>query len=161
VTEGEFAALYGATAEALWRYLYRASGRRDVADDLLQEAYLRFIGRDRAAMRIEDARPYLFRIASNLLHDRWRRREGPLPFPDSVAESVVAGSEAAVDTLRMLSRLKPRSRELLILAYVEGMTHQEIARVMGLRAISVRVLLSRARHEALRLLQAEDETHGK
>lgn len=161
MTEEEFAALYSATAEALWRYLYRASGLRDVADDLLQEAYLRFIGRERNAMRIEDARPYLFRIASNLLHDRWRRRDGLLPIPDQVAESAVAGSEATVDTLRMLSRLKPRSRELLILAYVEGMTHREIANVTGLRAISVRVLLSRARNEALRLLQAEGETHGE
>jgi RNA polymerase sigma-70 factor (ECF subfamily) len=161
VTEEEFAALYGATAQALWKYLYRACGRRDVADDLLQEAYLRFIGRERTEMRIEDARPYLFRIASNLLHDRWRRREGTLPFLDFVAESVVAGSETAADTLKMLSRLRPRSRELLILAYVEGMTHQEIAKVTGLRAISVRVLLSRARHEALRLLQAEGETHGE
>jgi RNA polymerase sigma-70 factor (ECF subfamily) len=158
VTEKEFVALYSATAGALWRYLYRSSGRRDVADDLLQEAYLRFISRERTTMRIEDARPYLFRIASNLLHDRWRRRDKSPPTPDLVGESVVAGSEARVDALRMLSRLKPRSRELLVLAYVEGMTHREIAKVTNLSALSVRVLLSRARHEALRLLQA-GETH--
>lgn len=159
MTEEEFVALYSATAKALWRYLYRASGSRDVADDLLQEAYLRFITSERTAMRIEEARPYLFRIASNLLNDRWRRRDRLLPAPDLVAESVVAGSEVRVDALRMLSRLKPRSRELLILAYVEGMTHREIAKVTNLGALSVRVLLSRARHEALRLLQAEGETH--
>lgn len=159
MTQEEFGALYGATAEALWRYLYRASGRRDVADDLLQEAYLRFIGSERTALRIEEARPYLYRIASNLLRDRWRRREGFHPVPDPVGESVVAGSEATVEALRMLNRLKPRSRELLILAYVEGMTHREIAKVLSLSAMSVRVLLSRARHEALRLLQAEGGPH--
>jgi RNA polymerase sigma-70 factor (ECF subfamily) len=57
----------------------------------------------------------------------------------------------------MLQRLKPRSRELLWLAYMEGMTHQEIAKVTGLSTMSVRVLLLRARHAAIKLLKPGEE----
>jgi len=48
--------------------------------------------------------------------------------------------------------LKPRERELLWLAYVEGMNHAEIAGATGLRVLSVRLLLFRARKRAAGLL---------
>jgi RNA polymerase sigma-70 factor (ECF subfamily) len=48
--------------------------------------------------------------------------------------------------------LKPRERELLWLAYVEGMNHAEVAAATGLRVISVRMLLFRARRKAAELL---------
>jgi RNA polymerase sigma-70 factor (ECF subfamily) len=60
--------------------------------------------------------------------------------------------EKALDTARMLQRLKPRARELLWLAYMEGMTHREIASITGLNVMSVRILLLRARREAAALL---------
>lgn len=157
MTEDEFAALYDATAGPVWRYLSRVSRRRDVADDLLQETYLRFLGSQRTALSTVEAKLYLFRIASNLLHDRWRRREdleGDLALAD---DPVVTTADSTVDALRVLERLKPRSRELLCLAYLEGMSHREIAKVTGLGALSVRVLLSRARVEALNLLEPEKD----
>ena len=49
-------------------------------------------------------------------------------------------------------RLKPRERQLLWLAYVEGSNHQEIADCTGLRAGSVRLLLFRARHKLAELI---------
>lgn len=153
MTEDEFAALYHATAGPVWRYLSRVSRRRDVADDLLQEAYLRFLGSRRTALGAAEAKLYLFKIASNLLHDRWRRREdfsGDLGLEGDLA---VTTADCAVDAQRVLERLKPRSRELLCLAYLEGMSHREIARVTGLSALSVRVLLSRARGEAVKLME--------
>jgi RNA polymerase sigma-70 factor (ECF subfamily) len=45
----------------------------------------------------------------------------------------------------------------LWLAYVEGMSHAEIAEATGLRAMSVRLLLFRARRRAATLLQPEEE----
>jgi RNA polymerase sigma-70 factor (ECF subfamily) len=48
----------------------------------------------------------------------------------------------------MLRGLKPRARQLLWLAYIEGMTHREIAAVTALNVMSVRILLLRARREA-------------
>jgi len=56
--------------------------------------------------------------------------------------------EKRMDAERMLQGLKPRARELLWLAYVEEMTHREIAAVTGLNVLSIRILLQRARREA-------------
>jgi RNA polymerase sigma-70 factor, ECF subfamily len=49
-------------------------------------------------------------------------------------------------------RMKPRERQLLWLAYVEGSNHDEIADCTGLRAGSVRLLLFRARHKLAKLI---------
>src|SRR5437773_9828802 len=71
--EDTFRALYDRTARALWAYLARITGSADLADDLLQETYYRFL---RSRMTYEsDAhrRNSLFRIATNLARDGRRR----------------------------------------------------------------------------------------
>src|SRR5690348_5105027 len=69
-----FAAFYGRTARPLWAYLARVSGNPAVAEDLLQESCLRFLG-----AKVPDGdvacRHYLFRIATNLLRDHWRKSQ--------------------------------------------------------------------------------------
>jgi RNA polymerase sigma-70 factor, ECF subfamily len=159
VDEQTFCALYEATAKPLWRYVARVSGRPDVADDVLQESYLRLLRSGRSEMELADARPYLFRIATNLLHDRWRRGDD-VPFQQSDEPSTESHPENAVDATRMLQRLKPRARELLWLAYMEGMTHREIADVTGLHVMSVRILLLRARREAAAQLNLKGKEYA-
>jgi RNA polymerase sigma-70 factor (ECF subfamily) len=159
VNEQAFSALYEATAKPLWRYVARVSGRPDVADDILQESYLRLLRSGRPEMELADARPYLFRIATNLLHDRWRRGDD-LQLEHSDEPSTESHPENAVDATRMLHRLKPRARELLWLAYMEGMTHREIADVTGLNVMSVRILLLRARREAAAQLKSKGKEYA-
>jgi RNA polymerase sigma-70 factor (ECF subfamily) len=159
VDEQAFSALYEATAKPLWRYVARVSGREDVADDVLQESYLRLLRSGRCDMELADARPYLFRIATNLLHDRWRRGDD-LQFQQSDEPSIESHPENVLDATRMLHRLKPRARELLWLAYMEGMTHREIADVTGLNVMSVRILLLRARREAAAQLKSKGKEYA-
>lgn len=149
--EKAFNALYEATAKPLWRYIARVCGRHDVADDLLQECYFRLLRSGRTDMKLADARPYLFRIATNLLHDRWRRGEDVL-FEEWDEPAIETHPETGLDAARMLYSLKPRARQLLWLAYMEEMTHREIADVTGLNVMSVRILLLRARRKARTLL---------
>lgn len=153
VSREAFRIFYDRTSRPLWAYLLRVSGRRDVADDLLQESYCRFLAAELPEMDAAESRSYLYKVATNLLHDRWRRRESP------EAVSVTAPSheydpEARTDVRRALEQLKPRERQLLWLAHVEGFDHKEIARLMGLKVASIRVLLFRARRELACILQA-------
>ena len=73
--EEGFRRLYEATSRPLWGYLQHASGRPDVADDLLQETYCKFLLHKAPAMDEAQTRSYLFRIATNLLHNRVRSRD--------------------------------------------------------------------------------------
>ena len=152
--EEGFSRLYEATSRPLWGYLQHASGRPDVADDLLQETYCKFLLRKTPAMDEAESRSYLFRIATNLLHNRARSRDDAAR--EEPAESgAQTDEETRLDVRAAMRHLKPRERELLWLAYVEGMSHAEIAATTGLGAMSIRILLYRARQKASQLLRPE------
>lgn len=159
--EDAFSAFYERTARMLWAYLSRVTGDAQLADDLLQEAYFRFL---RSGARLESEahrRNYLFRIATNLLRDAHRRRRAPevtlegredgseLPADDDEADRTAR----SVDLRRAMALLKPRERELLWLAYAEGASHGEIAAATGLKSASIRQLLFRARRRLAGLLK--------
>jgi RNA polymerase sigma-70 factor (ECF subfamily) len=156
--EEAFRAFYDRTARILRAYLSRVTGDSQLADDLLQETYYRFL-RARSDYESEaHRRNSLFRIASNLVRDNYRRRRG--------APSVVAANEATLadpaggartergtDLRRALLRLRPRDRELLWLAYAQGSSHREIADSLGLKTGSIKLLLFRARRRLADLLR--------
>jgi RNA polymerase sigma-70 factor (ECF subfamily) len=153
--EQEFRSLYDATASPILAYLVGVTGRRDVAEDVLQETYCRFLlVRQPPSMNANETRRYLFRIATNLLRDRWRKGEDE-PWQEVAEDAFSVDVDTQLDVRAAMRALKPRERELLWLAYVEGMNHAEIAAATGLRAISVRMLLFRARGKAAGLLLAE------
>ena len=149
--EQTFHALYAATAKPLWAYIARLSGRPDVANDLLQETYCRFLTAKLGNAELAEAKPYLFRIATNLLHDRWRKGEDTR-WSEPAEIGFERDLDTQIDVRDLMQQLKPRERQLLWLAYVEGMTHNEIAKCTGLRSMSVRILLFRARQKAAELL---------
>ncbi len=163
----EFAAFYERSARPLWAYLARVSGNPALADDLMQESYVRFLTAARPP-RLQDgevaSRKYLFRIASNLLKDHWRSPGSSCTrsFEDVGADMLVSpdnGHQDGVTTSvnRALALLKPRERQLLWLAHAEEYSHREIAEITGLSSASIRLLLFRARRHAARLLT---EPHG-
>jgi RNA polymerase sigma-70 factor, ECF subfamily len=151
--EAAFGAFYAETARPVFGYLLRVSGDRALAEDLMQEAYCRLLSADLPEMSRSDSRRYLFRIATNLLHDRWRKRKED-PLPENVLEmrSTAPLLDSKLEMRRAFEQLKPRERELLWLAYVEGSNHNEIADCTGLRASSIRMLLFRARRRLVELL---------
>jgi RNA polymerase sigma-70 factor (ECF subfamily) len=161
-----FAAFYERSARPLWAYLARVSGDAALADDLLQESYIRFLAADaprRGEMDGEVAsRRYLFRIGTNLLRDHWRRPRTTaiedVPEEFFSAPDTSAHSDSCAILGPALLQLKPRERQLLWLAYAEGYSHREIAGITGLASASVRLLLFRARRKAAGLLQRPSES---
>jgi RNA polymerase sigma-70 factor (ECF subfamily) len=153
--EEGFRRFYARTARPLKAYLSRISGNVTLADDLLQEAYYRFLRANRPEMDDAGEKNYLFRIATNLLKDHYRqskRIESPLP-EIPTGERIGEKIHLRTDLSRVLQDLKPRERQLLWLAYVEGSTHREIAETVGVKAASVKILLFRARRKLARILR--------
>lgn len=153
----QFAAFYARSARSLWAYLARVSRDPALADDLTQESYVRFLCAAHPADGEVAARRYLFKIATNLLRDHWRRPQASSI--DEVSEEVFAAkcAEGRADSAAMLgpamAQMRPRDRQLLWLAYAEGYSHHEIAEVTGLASASIRLLLFRARRKMARLLR--------
>jgi RNA polymerase sigma-70 factor (ECF subfamily) len=171
--EQTFRTFYDRTARLLWSYLYRTGGNNAaLADDLMQESYYRFLRIRLPEMDQAYMKNYLFRIATNLLRDHWRQgKMEPLPVnmespsvrPDgsagkqferaALSEGSAEKFQAQSDMGRVLNKMKPRERELLWLAYVEGSSHKEIAAIVGLKEQSIRTMLFRARHKLAGLLR--------
>ena len=160
VNREAFRIFYERTSRPFWAYLLRVSGHHDLADDLLQESYCRFLAAELPEMDAAESRSYLYKIATNLLHDRWRNREAPNTAIAS-AQAREDDPEMRTDVRRALQQLKPRERQLLWLAHVEGFDHKEIARLMGLKVASIRVLLFRARRELAGVLRKRPQAGGK
>jgi RNA polymerase sigma-70 factor (ECF subfamily) len=160
--EAAFQAFYEKTAPALWSYLRRVSGDRGAADDLLQESYLRFLRAPLAPTEEAHRKNYLFRIATNLLRDRFRTgRRFFVPLPElSSGERMGHDVELQFDIGRILAELKLRERSLLWLAYVEGYQHEEIAAMLRCKVASVRPMLFRARQRLAGLLRAKGWKRG-
>src|ERR1035438_7695614 len=88
--EDAFRAFYERTARGVWAYLARVTGDRQVADDLLQETFYRFL---RTAATYENEahrRNSLYRIATNVARDARRRSliRAPFSLPSNDIESV-------------------------------------------------------------------------
>jgi RNA polymerase sigma-70 factor (ECF subfamily) len=155
--EAAFRAFYESTAPALRAYLARVLGNRALADDLLQEAYLRLLRARFVGSSDAHTRNYLFRIATNLLHDHFRRpRRETSPLPESVAAPETIGAlDLRKDFQGAFGMLSPRERAMLWLAYVEGSSHQEIAAILEVKAASLKMMLFRARSRLAERLRAK------
>jgi RNA polymerase sigma-70 factor, ECF subfamily len=161
-----FAGFYQRSAPALRAYLARASGNLALADDLMQESYLRFLGASHPEGGEVNYRRYLYRIATNLLRDHWRRPCAACI--EDVPECLLAARDglSRIDSQAMLdpalARMRPRERQLLWLAHAEGYSHREISEITGLNAAGIRLLLFRARRKIARLLRKQiDADRGK
>jgi RNA polymerase sigma-70 factor (ECF subfamily) len=159
--EDTFRAFYERTARPVWAYLSRLTGDKQLADDLLQETYYRFLRSSRTYESEAHRRNYLFRVATNLVRDGQRRHRVELvPVPDERSahvlrtdEDVSGDAERRTDVTRAMARLTSRERELLWLAYAQGSSHEEIAESLGLKTASIKMLLFRARRRLAELLR--------
>jgi RNA polymerase sigma-70 factor, ECF subfamily len=157
VDEAAFAAFYSRTARALWAFAYRATGNAADADDIVSEAFCRLL---RSADRLatdDERRRYVFRIAGNLVVDRWRRQQRDEERHREQTASMPGDGTVGVggyvdDVTAGFAQLSEHDRVLLWLAYVEEHGHAEIAAAVGVRKGSVKMLLSRARGRLRRLL---------
>jgi RNA polymerase sigma-70 factor (ECF subfamily) len=161
--EAAFSSFYRGASRLLWSYVYRVTGNAADADDIVQEAFLRLLRADLGPSE-EDWRRYLYRVASNLVVDRWRSRKRRDQHDEHalISAAVDGGGQASgssvdpvYDVARTFGELASRERALLWLAYVEGESHEEIAASLGLGRHSIKVLLFRARRHLRDLLKAK------
>ena len=159
----EFTAFYKATEAGLRAYARRCVRDASLADDLVQEAYVRLLTSSKAALPATEREMYLFRITTNLARDHWRknRRYEPWTEADEERRSVpVSGAVSQdagrdLDVSRALEQVPPKYRLILWLAYVEELDHKEIAEAVNTSRLSVKVMLFRGRKMLAKLLEGK------
>ncbi len=154
--ESGFEKLYEKTARPLRSYVERITGSATLADDILQETFLRYL---RAPLKVEDdaVKSYLYKIATNLVYDHFRQTKRAsrwqiLLRTQPEAEIVDDNFAGETEMMQVFRHLQPQERALLWLAYVEGYQHREIAATLNLSGMSIKVLLFRARRKLAQML---------
>lgn len=152
--EAEFNRLYETESRNLWRYIARMTGDAALADDVFQKTFFRFLRSQPRAGNEGHLRALLFRIASNLVIDHWRKQKRERSWFSSAPEpAAMPGTDFGRDVRRLLNLMKPRERALLWMAHAEEMPHDEIAGALGVGEKSVKVLLFRARKRFAEVLR--------
>lgn len=132
----------------LFRYLHRMTGDADAAEDAAQEAFVRLTEH---SLPEEEARPWLFTVATNLVRDRarkstrHRRLEPHVPTPSAPTgpEVSVERKERIAMVRQVLSELSERDQTMLLMRE-EGFKYAEIAEAVDVAPGSVGTLLARA-----------------
>jgi RNA polymerase sigma-70 factor (ECF subfamily) len=158
--EASFHDFYEQTAGCLRGYLRSLLDDRNVVDDLFQESYFRLLNADLpATMEPPHRKNYLYRIATNLVQDHRRSRKLESLPEDRMAVTASHSAESNQDIAKALAQLKPREREALWMAYVEGFDHSEIAGVLRMGTASIRPMLFRARSKFAGILRRRGIGH--
>lgn len=139
------------------------------AEDIVQEVFTQIIEKDKIpllrALSKQQIASYVAEASKNKAKNRIRNKtrsrvsgellEDVLPYDEDMEESVI--NSIALDELRSaLQKLKEDTRDLLIKKYYLDMSDEEIGKELGLKATSVRMKLTRARREVLRIINEKN-----
>ena len=154
-----FDQLYDHYRPRLFSFLVRLTKQQEVAEDLLQETWIRLAACAPTLRADTTLGPWLFTVARNLYFS-WRRSRAvdetrvteldpSWPAPDRGDSPFEAAAQAELERCveAALGRLPFRDREVLLLVGVVGLTPSEAAAACGLPAVTLRARLHRAREK--------------
>lgn len=134
-------------AGLVYRLAFARTRRRDAADDIFQEVFLRYVAKGPDFESEEHARAWFCRVTVNCANSYWRnpfrRRTEPL----EAAEHLPAPETAESGLDACLDRLFPELRVVVHLYYYEGYSTPEIAGLLGKKESAVRMRLMRVRRQ--------------
>jgi RNA polymerase sigma factor (sigma-70 family) len=155
--------LYSAFAPGAARLAYLLTGDKDLADDLVQDAFLRMLGRFENLRKPASFQAYLHRTIVNLSRKHWRRRdlerrvagrEQHLKTDEVVAPVEV---EKGDDLWMAVQALPYRQRAAIVLRFYEDKSEHQTAELLNCSPKAVRSLVGRAK-ETLRELTLEAQS---
>lgn len=153
MTPAAFDALVAAHTDKLCRFVYRYVGSREEAEDIVQEVFLVIWERGYDWADGHDPLPFLYKAAHNraishsrrtAVRDRFQAQaSGPEPAAN-VVDTDVAESELSEALARAIERLPEKCRLVFTMSREQGLTHGQIAQMLGLSQKTVESHIWRA-----------------
>src|SRR5215813_12694703 len=149
--------------------VYSSGGDRAVADDVTQQIFLKLFTAIRQFRGDSEFTTWLYRLVVNACLDERRRRKRWLPLPETVTmtnpsekkpqEKQYARREVSEAVQAAIGDLKPKFRLPILLKYIEGLSYEEIATVLGCSKGTVASRLNRGHGQlAKRLSYLKNQT---
>ncbi|ADN02760.1 RNA polymerase sigma factor [Spirochaeta thermophila] len=161
--DGLFDRVYRHAFPVLYRVVYRITGDGHVAEEICQEAFIRYYPRMHKIQDTDEATYWLIRVARNLAynHERRRTRERRAltslfkeqPKVEESEESRLLKEEDSRMVRDAIMALPYNLRVPLVLREYEGFAYQEIAKALGISEANVKIRIFRARRRLAELLE--------
>lgn len=161
-----FQLVYEHVYPIIFRITYRIAGREDVAEDLCQEAFIKYYERIDTFPDVDQAKYWLIRVAKNLALNSAKRsgRERRAyervyhepKRPTRSGEDEVIRKESEEEVQAALSRLPEKMRTVLVLKEYGQLTYKEIGSILNITEGNVKVRVFRARERLLELLKGDE-----
>jgi len=156
VGESAFRELYGRLAGNLYAYCRCLAWRREESDDLFQEAITRLYEGALQGREVSNVAGYVIKIARNLYLNMQRDRKPVISIEhDTLAVAVPSHEKTEMlELIHMAMELLPEDyREAFFLREFADMPYEEIAKVMNLTNVNVRIRVTRAREKIRKILE--------
>lgn len=163
--EKTFRLVYDHVYPIIFRIAYRITGSTDVAEELCQEAFIKYYERLESFPDQDQAKYWLIRVAKNLAlnvakRSNRERRAYERAFheprrPSTTGEDLVIRREEAIQVQEALERLPDKLKSVLILKEYGDLNYKEIASVLGITEGNVKVRVFRARERLMKLLDSD------
>jgi RNA polymerase sigma-70 factor (ECF subfamily) len=153
-----FEAFFEAESRMLYRRLCLVTGNRHEAEEVMQDAFINLFDRWDRVKTMEDPTGYLYRTAFHVVHKRSRKAARAVRHVVRPGADVdeFAAADARETVRRALGEVSRRQRAAVVLTELLGYSSEEAADIMGVRAVTVRVLASQGRAAMRRLLEDRD-----
>jgi len=160
-----FGQLYECCLDRIYRYVYYRVNSVTEAEDLTEQVFLKaWEAIDRYEQRGVPFLAWLYRLAHNLVVDHYRGQRQTVPLEDvreteELSEDIEASVHAQLDAEEVreaLQRLSPEHQQLITLRFVEGMSHAEVAQIVGKSEGATRVVQYRALQALARTLDCSE-----
>jgi RNA polymerase sigma-70 factor (ECF subfamily) len=166
VARGDLAGMseiYERRHRALFRFFFRLTGRQAPAEDLTHEVFLRMI-RYRHTYQAGDLfESWMYRIARNVFADHTKKHRLETPAGDGQLELVESGRPTPLENAvkqqdlavlhRALRELPDDKRELIVLSRFQGLSYEQIGKIVGCETGTVKVRVFRAMKEMGQVFQ--------
>lgn len=156
---GAFGELYRQNLTRIYRYIYYRIGQSSDAEDLTEQTFLKaWEAIDRFRDQGVPFSAWLYRLAHNLIIDFRRTSHEAAPIEDlqemeaaqRPLDELAAGRIEEREVLLAIARLTPEQQQVIILRFIQGMSHADVAAILGKNEGAVRVV----QHRALQALHA-------
>ena len=146
---------YDAYADRIYRYVFLRTGKKEVAEDIVQDIFLRMCDYIASGNVIDKAEHFLMRTARNAVIDYYRKKkslsldeieEGGFIMPDDPDLSIYEEVEVK-RVMRAMYDLPDKHRDVLLLKFVEGLGPQDIGELLNESSNVISVRLHRAQEE--------------
>ncbi len=163
--EKQFAKTYEIYADMVYRLCLFKTSDSDIAEDLVQEAFMRFWDQIAQGKKIRNKKAFLFQITRNLIIDHYRKRkddsldklqEQGFEPSENGQERIVSKAEKNI-AIAIINKLDEKYRDVVYLRLVEEMSFKDIAQTLDITSNNATVSFHRGKQKLEQFIKSKHE----